>query len=859
MRTIDVNLMGYLAVSLAVGLCGCSGPDTNSSDEPECVTAAECPSPTWECVQATCISGACGIASAARGAPVAAQFVGDCRREQCDGNGAIESVPDDADVAPGGQKCAANSCKDGLQMTTNAPVGTPCGAASGLVCNGIGDCSAPTCGGTVGFPGLPVLETGRAPDAVVAADLNGDGIPDLAAANEVGGDVSVFLGLGKGRFAAAASYPSGGAPSAIAAADFDGLNGLDLAVTNGKDDSVSVLFNQGNGSFGAPVQYAVSYDPFAVAAADVNEDNKPDIVVSSNLSGTISVLHNQGDGSFAPAEVYDASLPGPIAVIDVDGDTKQDLVVGGYLYGFHSIEVLLNLGNGSFGPPSQYGEGRLTASIAVADLNGDGKPDLAVTHLLKGDQNVLEDYVGVFLNNGNGTFVDVADYPIDGVLTSIVAADFSQDGAIDLAVTSETSGRMFVLHNQGAGAFGAPIEHAVGAEPSSLAAADLDGDGKTDLSVANKASDNLHVLLNQGGGTFPSRSGVTTTVAGMNGHTTVLAVADLNGDGLPDLVAGAENIDGEEVIVLLSQGDGSFAELERHEAKYLNSIVAADLDGDGLPDLALGSGASGGLRVLRNKGAGSFEPWDQPFKATSLFVAAAKDLNADGKPDLLLLESGLSVVLNQGGGTFADPVPYELGGYAGAVAVADFNGDDSPDLAAVVWEYVDMTGFVRVFFNQGDGTFGGAADYSVGDPPGSIVAADLNGDGKTDLALSTLGELGDFDDPAICELRVLENQGDGTFKAGFGASLGIGYAWLTAADMSGDGTPDLVAANAEQSCVRVLENQGSGTFSSAGCYPASVYPTGVAAVELNGDGRVDLVVPSHTAPNVNFLFQTCVP
>src|SRR5687768_9230202 len=113
MTTIDKNIMRYLAVSLAAGLYGCSGPDTKSSDE-ACVTAADCPSPDLECVQATCVLGVCGVAGVPKGTLVGAQFAGDCRSAQCDGDGAIENVPHDADVAPGGQECAENSCKDGL-------------------------------------------------------------------------------------------------------------------------------------------------------------------------------------------------------------------------------------------------------------------------------------------------------------------------------------------------------------------------------------------------------------------------------------------------------------------------------------------------------------------------------------------------------------------------------------------------------------------------------------------------------------------------------------------------------------------------------------------------------------------------
>ena len=176
---------------------------------------------------------------------------------------------------------------------------------------------------------------------------------------------------------------------------------------------------------------------------------------------------------------------------------------------------------------------------------------------------------------------------------SVAAADLNGDGKLDLAVANRDSDNVSVLLNQGNGTFAAKVEYAAGTSPYSVAAADLNGDGKPDLAIANAGSNNVSVLLNQGNGTFAAK---VDYAAGTNPNS--VAVADLNGDGKPELAI--TNSSSSNVSILVNQGNGTFAAKVDYGAGTLpTSIVAADLDGDGKPDCIGKSETHCGYMLLR--------------------------------------------------------------------------------------------------------------------------------------------------------------------------------------------------------------------------------------------------------------------
>ena len=358
-----------------------------------------------------------------------------------------------------------------------------------------------TCMGTLGFQAAvnSPFAVGLQPDFVVAGDFNSDGRPDLATASYDSSTVTVLLGDGNGGFSTASGAPVavGSRPISVAVADFNGDGQLDLATANYGDNSVTVLLGDGNGGFspapGAP--FPVGTHPESVVAADFNGDGHADLATANTISNTVTVLLGDGSGGFSPApgsSVAVGSFPISVAAADFNGDSRIDLTTAN-LDG-NNVTVLLGNGSGSFSPASgsPVAVGNHPIAVAAADFNGDRRIDLATA-------NIYSNNVTVLLGNGSGGFSPAAGSPVavGNGPESVAVADFDGDGRPDLAIANAGSGNVTVLLGDGSGGFspaGPPV--AVGSVPESVAVADFNGDGRPDLATANYRDNNVTVLLN---------------------------------------------------------------------------------------------------------------------------------------------------------------------------------------------------------------------------------------------------------------------------------------------------------------------------------------------------------------------------
>ena len=352
------------------------------------------------------------------------------------------------------------------------------------------------------FSPAAAYPAGTDPVAVVTADFNSDGQPDLATANYVDNTVGVLLGNAGGTFQPVRTAATGAAPRSVAVGDFNADGKLDLATANAAD--VSVLLGKGDGTFQAPTSLGVGSAPTSVAVGDFDGDGKLDLGVTANVYaisyyygypygyyyGTANVLLGRGDGAFnAPvANFLYYGWHTSAAVADFNGDGKQDFAAADYDYS--AVTVLLGDGAGNLTSDGNWiPTGGGPTSLAAGDLNGDLKPDLVTA-------NSWANSVSVLLRNGAGGFGAAQNFATGADPVSVTLGDFNNDGLPDIATANFDAGGVSVLRNRGGGLFWNAESFAAGAGESSVVAGDFNGDGWLDAATANAIGNNASVLLN---------------------------------------------------------------------------------------------------------------------------------------------------------------------------------------------------------------------------------------------------------------------------------------------------------------------------------------------------------------------------
>jgi len=753
---------------------------------------------------------------------------------------------------------------------------------------------------TPSFAAQTTFATGTRPFSMTAADLNGDGKPDLIVANYNSNTVSVLLnttapGATTPSFAAQQTFATGSEPRFVTAADVNGDGKPDLIVANLNSDTVSVLLNTTAPgatapSFAAQQTFATGSDPQFVTAADVNGDGKPDLIVANRVSNTVSVLLNTtAPGATTPSFAAQTTfatgmLPESVKAVDLSGDGKLDLIVPNG--NSNTVSVLLNTTatgatTPSFAAQQTFATGTFPVSVTAGDLNGDGKPDLIVSNFHSNTLSVLLNTTAPGATTPS--FAAQQTFATGSYPAFVTAADVNGDGKPDLIVANAVSNTVSVLLNTTvlaitSPAFAAQQTSATGSAPVSVTAADLNGDGNPDLIVANESSNTVSVLLNTTapGASTPSFAAQQTFATGISPRS--VTVADLNGDGKPDLIVA--NYNSNTVSVLLNTTapgatTPSFAAQRTFATgSEPRSVTAADLNGDGKPDLIVANVDSNTVSVLLNTTApgattASFAT-QQTFATAGLPTSVtAADLNGDGKPDLIVANFGsntVSVLLNTtvpGATTpsFAAQQTFATGSGPRFVTAADLNGDGEPDL--IVANRSDDT--VSVLLNTtapGATTpsFAAQTAFATGSYPESVTAADVNGDGEPDLIVAN----GDSNTVSVLLNTTAPGATNPSFAAQQTFATGSAPRFVTVADVNGDGQPDLIVANKYSNTVSVLLNTtalalASPTFATQQTSATGSQPESVTAANLNGDGKPDLIVANVKSNTLSVLLNTTAP
>ena len=501
-------------------------------------------------------------------------------------------------------------------------------------------------GGSFSASSLSPVSAGMSPFFVVSADFNGDGTSDLAVANELAsGTLTVLLGTSAptsttmtltatpnpATFGQTVTLTATLTPaSATGLVKFyDGVTMLGDATLNASGKAVLTTIALSAGAHSLHARYGGDGQDLPSSSANLS--------VTVNAKGSPTLVPTTG----SPFTV--GNSPFAVAVGDFNSDGKADLAVANT--GDSTVTVLLGTGAGGFtqapGSPfhvgSPFNMGNNPSSIAVADFDGDGKLDLAVAD--SGSSNVT-----VLLGNGAGSFTQAGGSPftVGNTPVSVAVADFNGDGNPDLAVANNGSGNVTILLGNGAGGFTAPNGSPFGAgtSPQYIAAGDFNNDGKADLAIANFGSNNVTILLGNGNGSFTAAAGSPIMVGTAPSS---IAVTDFNSDGKQDLAITNEG--SSSVTVLLGNGNGTFAAAAGSPvATGLDpyGVATLDFNGDGKPDLAVANAGSNNVTVLLGNGSGGFTPaGNSPFMVgngpTSIAVA---DFNSDGRADIAVTNYG---------------------------------------------------------------------------------------------------------------------------------------------------------------------------------------------------------------------------
>ncbi len=605
--------------------------------------------------------------------------------------------------------------------------------------------------------------------------------------------VTVFVESGLRLLGARREYFVGENPQAVAGGDYDrdGHNDL-LAVysggTGGAPGGVAVLRGAGDGTFSAALQTQIPDGPIAFAQSDLNGDGLLDLVIALSRAPRVEILTGQGDGRFTAAGSVETGNP-PLAVTlsDIDGDGRLDLLVAD-----PAGVSLFPAAGAAFGAPTSYAAGPSPSYIAVADFNQDGRPDLAVASRIAGTASIL-------LGAPAGRFGPPHIYAIGTAPLELVVTDFNADGALDLVAgggapdiltAGEIGGYVAVLLGRGDGSFLGARSFPVDRNPTAAAVADLNADGRAD--IVSTSGGSFSVLLNDGRGAFDvSRNPVSARPAD-------LLLADFNQDALPDLVLA--DASGAGLLFLPGSGNGSFAPSVRLPlGPGSTSLTAADFNGDGVPDIAaVAEGpfrGHGDLAILLGTGGGAFAAGTTVSLGSRPTKIVSGDWNRDGAPDLAVVESGVRgenpgavrILHGDGDGGFQTPLLLTGLGNPIAIAAGDLNADGFPDLA-VTTATEDFRNRILLFFGQPGGGFPTPVSLRTEFGPVDIVLADFNGDARLDMVIAhCCGEVA----PAV-----RAGNGDGTFTEETPFVAGNDTAAFVPADLDGDGRPDLAALNA---------------------------------------------------------------
>lgn len=710
---------------------------------------------------------------------------------------------------------------------------------------------------------LPVNDN---PQGLSAADCDGDTIVDLISANFDSDTATIFRNSGAGTLLHEANLTTADEPSGATCADFDNDGRADAAVSSWKEKTVTLYLRQENGSFLPGGTSPVGNLPRSVSAADLNVDGNMDLVVVNVQSSDLTILFGNGAGGFSATSTIriprlspQASRPVSAQIADFNGDNLPDIIVAanqedpslhlllGDGFGFHFSTLPLPLA------------GRLLY-VAAGDINGDSIPDLATLG--------VDARIKIFTGVGDGTFLPTSTMLASAFAKAVAVADFDGDGLTDLAVSYSDSNSVQILRAISPGNFRTPynIASATVVSPNATARVRVTATGNNQVVFVDNAGQRLSMLQ------LLELSGPSITpLSGLNGAPDSLLLTDMTNDGIPDAVVptlagrgsyainvlrgsagggfdprpetpiecGNAILDGGETCDdgNTKKGDGCSQTCSAELVKTVFSIDAADFNLDGAKDLAVVD-AKGNLRIYFGNNSGQFPVIQSLAKVKSKTGATLGDFNGDGLPDLAIIPrskagGSITIFLNNGVGGFVQFAVQAPAKLTGPIIAADFDRNGFDDILAA---QISKPKGVMLLSSDGAGPL---RSFQTTPAPTGIVsfaAADFDENGYLDA-------IAEFKGKKQAPLLMLGALG-GRFAPGPAIPASAGISRFAIADVDEDLHQDLISCTAvtSPSC-RILYGTGLGSFAGA---PLPAAPTigrdvrGAAADDFDNDGHVDV-------------------